>query len=288
MKAIIFGASGQDGYYLSEICKNRNIEPLCVSRNGNDMSASVADYGAVDRLICTHRPDYVFHMAANSTTRHDALFENHETISRGTLNILESIKQRKPDAKVFITGSGLQFKNFGQQISEKDDFDASSAYAVSRIHSAYAARYYRSHGINAYVGYLFHHESPLRKPNHISQVIVRLAKSVAAGNDEIIELGDITVQKEWSFAGDIAKGIFSLLDQASIFEATIGSGIAYSIKDWLDLCFEPIGRQWQNHIRVCEGYKAEYSRLVSDPSTMNALGWRPEVSIAELAQLMMR
>lgn len=287
MKAIIFGANGQDGYYLHELCKLNGIEPVGVSRTGDWLYGDVACYDQVERLIKQHLPAYVFHVAANSTTRHDALFENHETISTGTLNILEAVKRDCPEAKVFIAGSGVQFRNTGNPISENDEFEANSAYSVARIQSVYAARYYRSLGIRAYVGYLFHHESPLRKPNHVSKMIALAVQRIAAGSDEIIELGDINVEKEWTFAGDVASGIFTLIEQNDVFETVIGSGVAYSIKDWLEHCFGLIGKDWHDYVRLRGGFTPEYKRLISNPKTLNSLGWFPKVQLAELAAMMM-
>ncbi len=286
MKALIFGANGQDGLYLAQECKLKRIEPIGVSRSSSWLKGDIADYKLVESLVKEHKPLHVFHLAANSTTRHDALFENHETISTGTLNILEAVKKHSPSSKVFITGSGVQFKNNGNPISEHDEFDASSPYSVSRIHSVYAARYFRSLGLRTYVGYLFHHESPYRKPNHVSKMIALAVQRIADARTEKIELGDISVRKEWTFAGDIAKGIFTLVEQDDIFEAVIGSGIVYSIEEWLEQCFGLIGRNWRDHVRMREGFKAEYKRLVSDPATINRLGWFPVVTFPELAKLM--
>lgn len=287
MKALIFGVGGQDGFYMSELCRMKGIEPLGVSRSGDQIHANIASFKDVEQLIESLRPDYIFHFAANSTTGHDALFENHEVISTGTLNILEAVRRHCAGAKVFITGSGVQFANRGEPISELDDFEANSPYSISRIHSVFAARYYRSLGIKTYVGYLFHHESPRRKHNHISQKIVLNARRIAAGNKEVFELGDISVQKEWTFAGDIVKGILTLVEQEAIFEAAIGSGATHSIEEWLEHCFGIIGRQWQDYVRIRKDFKPEYRRLVSNPATINSLGWIPEMSIASLAKLMM-
>lgn len=286
MKAIIFGANGQDGHYLAEQCTHRNIEPVRVSRGGNHLRGDVSDRGQVEQLIRLHKPAYIFHLAARSTTRHDALFENHAAISTGALNILESVKDHSPASKVFITGSGLQFRNTGNPISERDAFEANSAYSVARIHSAYAARYYRSLGLKTYVGYLFHHESPLRKADHVSQMIAQAVKRISAGSKEVLEIGDSTVEKEWAFAGDVARGIFTLIGQDAVHEAAIGSGKAYSIEHWLEQCFQVIGRDWRNHVRMRGGFTPEYKRLVSDPSTMNALGWFPEIDLPKLADMM--
>jgi len=286
VKAIIFGANGQDGHYIYNLCTLRGIETIGVSRTGNWLNGDVSHYDLVERLIKEHLPDYIFHLAANSTTRHDALFENHETISTGTLNILESARRHSPESRVFITGSAVQFENTGRPITETDNFEAKSPYALARIQSVYAARYFRSLGLPVYVGYLFHHESPLRKPDHVSQKIALAVKRIARGSDEVLELGDITVEKEWTFAGDTARGIVTLVDQDKVFEAVIGSGVTYSIENWLDLCFGLIGKDWHDYIRLREGFVPEYNRLVSDPGTIHSLGWMPAVDFPDLARLM--
>lgn len=288
MKALIFGANGQDGYYLNELCKLKGIEPIGVSRSGDWIHGDVARYDQVAQLITQHQPAYVFHVAANSSTHHETMFENHATISGGTLNILEAVKKYNPSSKVFITGSGIQFKNAGNPISENDEFVGNSPYSVVRIQSVYAARYYRSLGLHVYVGYLFHHESPVRKLHHVSQVIVRAAQRIANGSSEVVTLGDISVEKEWSFAGDIVKGIFTLIEQDSIYESVIGSGTVYSIEKWLELCFCSIGEDWRNHVILLKGFTPEYKRLVSDPKTLNSLGWFPTVELPELAAMMMK
>lgn len=287
MIAIIFGATGQSGHYLSELCKANGITVIGVSRVGGIWKkGDVSNREQIESLIRTYHPNYIFHLAANSTTQHQALFENYQTISTGTLNILEAVKKYCPATKVFITGSGLQFVNTGDPISEHDQFEPNSAYSMARIQSVYAARYYRSLGIRAYVGYLFHHESPYRKPNHVSKKIIQAVQRISMGSKEMIDLGDITVEKEWSFAGDIANGIFTLVNQDDVFEAVIGSGEAHTIKDWLEQCFSLLGLDWHHYVRLNDAFVPEYNRLVSLPTTIRKLGWSPMINFSELAKMM--
>lgn len=285
MNALIFGANGQDGYYLAQLCKAKGITALGVSRSGDWMRGDVSDYEQVEELVKAYKPTYIFHLAAKSTTRHDALFENHAAISTGTLNILESVYKHSPNSKVFITGSGVQFQNDGNPISEDTPFEASSHYAVARIQSVYAARYYRSLGIKAYVGYLFHHESPLRKPNHVSQKIVLAAKHIVRGSDEKLQIGDVNVEKEWTFAGDVARGIMTLVEQENVFEAVIGSGKTHSIKDWIEVCFSRLGLDWTRYVEQAENFQPEYKRLVSNPALMHGLDWYPKIDLEQLAAM---
>jgi GDPmannose 4,6-dehydratase len=230
---------------------------------------------------------YVFHLAANSTTRHNAILENYHTVCVGTCNVLEAVKCFSPETKVFITGSGLQFKNTGQPISEHDPMVSDTAYSVVRNSAVECARYYRSLGIAVYIGYLFHHESPLRKPNHVSKMIVLAAQRIAHGSSEKLEIGDVTVNKEWAFAGDITQGMLTLISQEKVFEAVIGTGIGYTIKDWLNACFKVVNLDWKEHVSTREGFISEYTSLISDPRTMLGLGWRSTTTFESLAKLMM-
>jgi len=285
-KAVIFGASGQDGYYLSEACRKRGIQTLSTGHRIGNSVCDVSKWDQVLQVISEFKPDAIFHLAAHSTTAHAALFENHEAIATGTLNILEAAWKITPQARIFVAGSGVQFKNIGEPIKENDTFDATSPYAISRIHATYAARYYRTLGLKAYVGYLFHHESPRRGLTHTSKMISEAVRRIARGSQEQIELGDITVEKEWSFAGDIVEAILTLVKQDEIYECVIGSGKAYSIQDWLDTCFGIFNLDWREHVHLKKSFIAEYKRLVSNPETIHRLGWVPVIGFEELAKLM--
>ncbi|MCU0405152.1 MAG: GDP-mannose 4,6-dehydratase [Chitinophagaceae bacterium] len=289
MKAIIFGINGQDGYYLSEVCRRHYIEVTGVSRSsGNWTQGNIADKEFVRQLISENLPDYVFHLAAASTTKHHALYENHDAIATGTIHVLEAVKDFVPHCRVFITGSGVQFVNQLKPIKETDPFDASSPYSIARIYSVYAARYYRKLGIKTYVGYLFHHESPQRKGDHLSKIITTGVKEIVSGKRQKLTIGDVTVQKEWAFAGDIAEGIFSLVNQDVVTEANISTGIAYSVEDWLRECFAYKGLDWKDFVQSPDtAFKPEYPLLLSDNSRMLSIGWKPETSFRKLVQIMM-
>ncbi|MBK9284913.1 MAG: GDP-mannose 4,6-dehydratase [Sphingobacteriaceae bacterium] len=287
---IIFGINGQDGYYLKTLLNSMDLNVIGVSRSKGDwVQGDVSDYGFVENLIKLNKPSYVFHLAANSTTHHDALWQNHAAISTGTLNILETTRLYSLNTRVFISGSAVQFENSGVSISEKTPFAPINPYAVSRIHSVMAARYYKNtFGLKAYVGYFFNHDSPLRTERHVNQKIALAVQRIAKGSDEKIELGDISVKKEFNFAGDMMDAIWLLVNQTKVYEAVIGSGVSYSIEDWLDCCFGLMKKDWKNFVVLKESFKAEYKNLISDPSLIKELGWKPKVDISKLAELMIK
>jgi GDPmannose 4,6-dehydratase len=288
MKAIIFGADGQDGYYLSSLLKEQGYELIGISRHDQPRIADISDYMSVAGLVKDHQPEFIFHLAAESTTRHEALFENHATIATGTLNILEAVKTSSPLTKVFLSGSGLQFRNENKPIRETDPFEARDAYSVSRIQSVYAARYFRSLGIQIFVGYFFNHDSPMRTERHMTKKIAEAVKRIAAGSKEKLEIGDPDAVKEYAFAGDVVKGIWTLVNQDTITEANISSGRGYSIREWLEQCFTLRKLEWKDHVVNIPGFVPSYRQLVSDSSRIFSLGWKPGVNFEELAKLMMQ
>lgn len=287
-KAIIFGVSGQDGFYLSSLLKERGIEVIGSSRS-QGIRGDIGDFQFVNSLIKEHRPDYIFHLAADSTTSHSSLAQNYNSISRGTDNILEVCRIHSPECKIFLSGSAVQFQNQGLPIDEKTPFFPSSPYSLARIHSTYAARYYREYfSMKVYVGFLFNHDSPLRTERHINQKIVKTIQRIHSGERIKLEIGNIEVRKEFNFAGDIVEAIWSLVDQDEIFECVIGSGKSHTIKEWIEMCFDQVDMKWEDHTEILENFVPEYLNLVSSPKVIREIGWSPKNDIYSLSELMMK
>ncbi len=287
MKAIIFGINGQDGFYLKGLLNKNHVQVIGVSRSAGDwIQGDVKNGVFVSELIKKQHPDFVFHLAANSTTQHYALFENHETISTGALNILEAVYRNSNKTKVFLAGSAMQFKNNGTPIDENTPFEANSPYAVSRIQSVYAGRYFRTLGLKVYVGYLFHHDSPRRREKHLNMSIVKAAIRIKNGADELIEIGNPSVIKEFNHASDIASAIWMLVNQEQTFEIVIGGGIGHTIKEWINTCFRILEIDDKNYIKIKDDFIPDFLSLVSFPQSLKNLGWAPEYSMESLAKEM--
>jgi len=288
MNALIFGSSGQDGFYLEKLLVERGVQVATSSRVKGSVIGDVADYQFVESVIKSHKPKYIFHLAARSSTSHDAVFENHAAITCGGANILEAARLTSPNSRIFLSGSAMQFKNQGLPIDEMTEFEASSPYSVARIHSIYNARYYRAaFGMKIFCGYFFNHDSPLRTENHINQKIALFAKGLLKNESQKLEIGSLEVEKEFNFAGDMMEAVWILVNQDQHFEAVIGSGKSHSIREWVQCCFQAVGKKWEDYIEVDPSYAPEYSRLISNPKLITGLGWRPKYDIHSLATLMM-
>ncbi len=235
MKAIIFGANGQDGYYLSQILKREGVEVIAFGRKECDVGVQ----GYVCHQIAQHKPDYIFQLAATSTTSHDALWSNHKSIVDGSVNILDAVKRFCPKAKVWLAGSILQLTRVGSGTIFSMLPGNASAYAAQRNASVAYARYYRSIGIDAYVGYLSYHDSPRRGPNHLAKRIAMEAIEVGMGPKAYMTLRDPLDEKEFNYAGDMMEAVWAQVNSPH-YEAVLGSGVAHTIWDYARACMKAV------------------------------------------------
>ena len=285
--AIIFGASGQDGYLLNDILINNKVTTHLVSRNNSPIKGDVSNYDFVCSLINSIKPDYIFHFAATSNVSHEFLFENHSSISLGAINILESVKTYSKESKVFIAGSAEQFENNGEPINEFTPFKANSTYSAERIYATHISRYFREkHNVQVYLGFFFHHDSPFRSNNHLNQRIINFVKDLSVESKNKFRIGDYNIQKEFNYSGDFMEAVWLLINQNNIYEVVIGSGKPYPISDWLELAFAKRNLDWRNWIEVDKEFQKPYEKLFSDPSLMKSLGWEPKTGLGELLNLM--
>ena len=70
-------------------------------------------------------------------------------------------------------------------------------------------------------------------------------------------------------------------------KAVIGSGKTYSIKEWLEYCFNKINKDWEDYVTIQQAFVPEYDILVSNPSLVFSLGWKPIVGFYQLADTML-
>lgn len=288
-KAVIFGAAGQDGYYLSRLCENAGVSVTGVVRKGatgGQVEGDVSDQPFVSDLISSLCPNYIFQFAAVSSTRSEYLFENQRAIVSGTLNVLAAAHEHSPDSRVFIPGSALQFQNDGEPISEAFPRISENQYSLARNQSLEITRYFRGLGLKAYFGYYFHHDSPKRGVDHVAQKVATFAREFREGQSEVLEIQDPRFCKEWTFAGDTVAATWLLVNNDEVFEAVIGTGEIRSISEWIDLCFEKKGIDREKYVRSSEAGECSLPYR-AESSVLRRLGWQPTVSFEQFGEMML-
>ena len=198
--AIITGATGQDGSYLSELLLEKGYTVVALRRRSssekgleriqhllnNDnfklVEADITDSGCVNNLIQDYRPTEVYNLAAQShvgTSFKQPLYTTQVNIE-GPLNFLEAIRLLSPSTKFYQASTSEMFgKNYEQMgdtkyQKETTAFVPQSPYAVAKLAAHEMVRIYRdSYGLFACCGILFNHESERRGENFVTRKITK-------------------------------------------------------------------------------------------------------------------
>lgn len=272
-KALITGITGQDGSYLAELLLNKNYEVHGIIRKSSNFNTARIDhlysdlnikdkslflhYGdmtepaILDKLIREIQPNEIYNLAAQTHVK--VSFEMPEytanIVGLGTLRLLEAIKSYCPRAKFYQASSS---EMYGQVLNspqnENTPFNPRSPYGCAKVFAYWITKNYRqSYKIFACNGILFNHESPRRGKTFVTRKITRAVANIKLGKQKKLFLGNLDAQRDWGYAPDYVKAMWSILQQNKADDYVIATGETHSVREFATLAFKNVGinLEWQ-------------------------------------------
>ena len=252
----------------------------------------LADSSRLTTLLERIAPDEVYHLAAQSHVRvsFDEPEHTGDVTGIGTTRILEAIRATQVPARFYQASSSEMFGSTPPPQSEVSAFHPRSPYAAAKIYAYWMARNYReAYGMFAVNGILFNHESPRRGETFVSRKISMAAARIAAGEQNLLYLGNIDARRDWGYAKEYVEAMWLMLQADEPDDYVVGTGTSYSVRDFLGFAFGHVGLDWEKYVRFDERYlrPTEVDDLVADPSKVQQrLGWKAQTLVPELASLM--
>ncbi len=308
--ALILGISGQDGGYLAKLLLDKgytvtgtsrdammssfsNLEKLGIRNDVATESVSLNDFRSVLQVLKKVKPDEIYNLAGQSSVglSFSQPIETYESISVGTLNLLEAIRMLELDVRFYNAGSSECFGNTdGARATEETPFRPRSPYAVAKSAAFWQlANYREAYGLHASSGLLFNHESPLRPSRFVTQKIVREACRIKMGMQEQMRLGDISVIRDWGWAPEYVEAMWLILQQEKPDDFIIATGKSYSLEEFVDTVFSLLGLNWQDHVEHNSMLlrPTDIRESLADPAKAHKqLGWKAEYSMVDVATMM--
>jgi len=283
-RALITGVTGQDGWYLRELLESKGYEVYGWRRDECD----VTDPEQVRVAVQQAQPNEIYHLAAQSRVgdSEDAGAETQRVNVQGTENLLRSTQREVPEARFFFASSCHVFGNAIETPQrETTPFQPVNPYGVSKLEATLRVRAARQAGLFAVNGFLYNHESPRRGEHFVTQKICRGAAAIAAGQSRELRLGDTSMQRDWSDAREIVRGMWLSLQTDRPDDFIFASGEAHAVQEVVEIAFETVGLDWGKYV-VCDDQfnrTADPVCLVGDPSKARAvLDWEPKNGFREL------
>jgi GDPmannose 4,6-dehydratase len=219
--------------------------------------------------------------------------ETVDTVSLGTLRLLEACRLLKPDAKFYQASSSEMYGDNPETPQREDTrMTPASPYACAKLFSHGLVRNYRvGYGMHASSGILFNHESPLRGETFVTRKITMAAANIKLGRQRVLELGNLDAKRDWGFAGDYVEAMWLMLQQDQPDDYVVATGESHTVKEFLHKTFEIAGLSVEEHVRINPRlYRPhEVPHLLGDSSkAREKLGWKPKVGFEQLVEMMYR
>ena len=307
-RAIITGITGQDGSHLAELLLSKGYEVVGTVRRASAPNfwrvqhlldritikpADLLDQLSIIRLVDEVRPHELYNLAAMSfvPASWDQPMLTGEFNAQGVTRVLEAIRHVDPSIRMYQASSSEMFGKV-RQVPQNEDtpFYPRSPYGVSKVFAHYITVNYReSYDLIAVSGMLFNHESPRRGLEFVTRKVTDGVARIKAGVSDTLSLGNLDAHRDWGFAGDYVKAMWTMLQRDRAEDYVIATGISKSVRDLVEVAFGHAGLEWRRHVKLDPKLirPAEVEHLIGDATKARMqLGWAPSVDFAGLVKMM--
>jgi GDPmannose 4,6-dehydratase len=309
-RALICGISGQDGAYLAQLLLAKGYEVWGTSRDAStNQFLGLKTLAILEKVkIITMKPDIfsnvfevfekikpneIYNLSAQSSVAlsFEKPAEAFSSITIGTVNQLEAIRQIDKTIKYYNAGSSECFGNCSNYIiDENSAFLPKSPYAIAKASATwYVSLYRQTHNLYACTGILFNHESSLRPENFVTMKIILAAQRIASGSSEKLKLGNINIFRDWGWAPEYVESMQLMLELDTPQDFIIATGIIKRLSDFVQIVFEEAGLDWREHVVIDPALNrfSDPIKCVANITKANKLlKWAPSITGFEVPKKM--
>ncbi len=327
--AVVTGISGQDGAYLADLLLDKGYKVFGAYRRTSALNfwrlehlkllgrpgLELVEYDLTDlssalRLVAKAKPDEIYNLAAQSFVgvSFDQPLTTGEINALGPVNLLEAIRQVKPDTRFYQASTSEMFgKVQAVPQTETTPFYPRSPYGAAKLYAHWMTINYReSYKIFAVSGILFNHESPLRGLEFVTRKITDAAARIKLGRQDHLELGNLSAKRDWGYAKEYVEGMWRMLQAPEPDTYLLATGRTETVRDFVTLAFKAVDMEleWQGEGQDEKGicpktgrtlvqvnpqfYRpTEVDLLIGDAAKAKSkLGWKSRTNLEELCRLM--
>jgi GDP-mannose 4,6-dehydratase len=254
-RVLITGLTGMVGSHLADyllehtdwelygLCRWRspldNVSHLLDRINRKDrlhvVYGDLRDYLSIHEATRVSRPDYVFHLAAQSypKTSFDAPLDTLETNIQGTAHVLEALRKTDTHAVVHVCASSEVFGRVPREklpIAEDCTFHPASPYAISKVGTDLLGRYYaEAYGMMVMTTRMFTHTGPRRGDVFAESTFAKQIAMIEAGLiPPVVKTGNLESLRTFADVRDAVRAYHLLVTVNPIAGAYYNIGGQYT------------------------------------------------------------
>jgi len=303
-RALIIGHTGQDGRILwSQLEDDGFVLTGVSSRETRQSSGAVggpvdlSSLTAVLGLLEACQPAQIYFLPARHHSSGEAMADaGREVLESWQLHVnafrvvLDAAAVVCPEAGIFYASSSRIFGRSGGALFSEDSVRRPECiYGITKAAGMLVAGEYRlAKRMRVSCGILFNHESPLRRPEFVSQRIVRGVVSIKRGELRTLSFGDIEAQVDWGYAPDYTRAMRKMLDADEPSEFVVATGRTHRVSDFLRIAAERVDLDWRSIAREDGALLKRASQGLAGDATKlrRTTGWEPSIDFEAMVRLL--
>lgn len=301
MKVLITGAAGFVGGHLINFLKDQQVEITGAGRNEDEVSIvkefdvsalemDVCDLGSIERGIGLVRPDFIIHLAAQSSAGlswKDRLGTLDINIM-GTVKLIEGILSSGIKCRLLLVGSAEEYGLVSPEdmpLTESSPLRPVNPYGVSKLISGYLPGLYMkiSGDISIVHARSFNHIGPGQSEGFVLSDFAKQISEIEKGlRKPLMSVGNLDAKRDFLDVRDVVRAYWIMVQKGAPGETyNICSGSCFSIKDILDMLLAEALVSIEVETDLARFRPADIPVMYGDNSKLAGLGWMPEIPIRD-------
>src|SRR5207342_1959696 len=203
--------------------------------------ADLLDQPSLVAAIQQAEPDEVYNLAAQSfvPTSWTQPVLTAEFTAVGVTRMLEAIRQVDPSIRFYQASSSEMYGKVRETPqNELTPFHPRSPYGVAKVFGHQITVNYReSYGLFACSGILFNHESERRGQEFVTRKVTNAVARIKLGLQDELVMGDLHPKRDWGYAGDYVKAMWSMLQQDQPDDYVVATGQTHTVEEFVAAAF---------------------------------------------------
>lgn len=309
VRALVTGATGQDGSYLVERLLAEGGEVHALVRAGEEQGGAALPAGVhrhvgdltdgkgLEALVEELEPTEIYNLGGLSSValswQEPALTAQVSGVAVGhLLAAAHRLQDRTGNRVGFVQASSAEIFGRTSRVlqDETTPLRPLTPYGAAKAYAHHLVGVYRARGLHASSCILYNHESPRRPEAFVTRKITMAVARIARGQQDGLAMGNLEARRDWGWAPDYVDAMVLTIRNETARDYVIATGVSHSVRDFVAAAFKAGGvSDWEPMVTLDPRFArpSDAPVLVGDAGrARHMLGWRPTVDFEEIVERM--